>query len=103
MAYPMLPQTSPMNPPWIRPQKDGVALAIKVQPRASRSEVVGVLGQELKIRITAPPVDSAANQALIEFIAEKLDCPKGSVTLVRGSTSRSKIVLIRGMAPNDIE
>ena len=92
-----------MNPPWIRSQKDGIVLAIKVQPRASRSEVVGPLGQELKIRITAPPVDSAANEALIEFLAEKLDCPKGSVTLLRGSTSRSKTVLIRGLVPSEIE
>ena len=92
-----------MTPPWIRPQKDGVILAIKVQPRASRSEIGGVLGQELKIRITAPPVDSAANEALIEFLAERLDCPKGSVTLLRGSTSRSKTILVRGMTPIAIE
>src|SRR5436190_20719687 len=95
MARSMLSQTSFMTPPWIRPQKDGVILAIKVQPRASRSEIAGLLGQELKIRITAPPVDSAANEALIEFLAEMLDCPKGSVALMRVSTAGSKTIPVR--------
>ncbi len=92
-----------MTVPWMRPQKDGVILAIKVQPRASRSEVVGILGQELKIRITAPPVGSAANEMLVKFLAEKLNCPKGAVTLLRGSTSRSKSILVHGLTPMAIE
>ena len=48
------------------------------------------LGDELKIKVTAPPVDAAANQALIELLAEKLDCPRGRVELIRGQTSRHK-------------
>jgi uncharacterized protein (TIGR00251 family) len=71
-------------------------LHIKVQPRASRGGIEGVLGQELKVRVTAPPVDSAANEALLELLAECLDCPKNAVAILRGQTARHKVVLVRG-------
>jgi len=70
---------------------------VKLQPRASKNEIDGVLGDELKIKVTAPPVDAAANQALIELLAEKLDCSRGAITIVRGQTSRHKTVRIAGM------
>jgi uncharacterized protein (TIGR00251 family) len=85
-------------PPYVRTQSDGaVLIALKVQPRASRNEIGEVLGNELKIKITAPPVDSAANEALLGFLAEKLECPKGALRLARGQTSRHKIVAITGV------
>ena len=62
-----------------------------------------MLGNELKIKITAPPVDSAANEALVQFLAAKLDCSKGAVRLVRGQTSRHKIVAITGLGAAEIE
>ncbi len=77
-------------------------LRVKVQPRASRSEIGEVLGQELKIKITAPPVDSAANEALVRFLAEVLGCPRGAVQLVRGPTSRHKVIAIRGMKADEV-
>src|SRR2546430_11504132 len=81
-------QAAPNLPPYLRMQPDGaVLLALKVQPRASKNEIGEALGKELKIKITAPPVDSAANEALVEFLAEKLDCPKGAVRIIRGQTS----------------
>lgn len=86
-----------MNAPYLRPVADGVQLAVKVQPRASRNEIGETLGTELKIKVTAPPVDAAANEALVKFLAEKLDCPRGSVQLLRGETSRHKTILIRGV------
>ncbi|MDB6041364.1 MAG: hypothetical protein JWM99_5205 [Verrucomicrobiales bacterium] len=92
-----------MNPPWIRTHKHGVILAIKVQPRASKSEIVGILGNELKIRIAAPPIDSAANEALVEFIAEKSGCHRQTITLIRGATSRSKTLSIRDGKLHEIE
>ncbi|MBI2929045.1 MAG: YggU family protein [Verrucomicrobia bacterium] len=90
-------------PPFLRLQGDAVMLAIKVQPRASRNEIGPVQGSELKIKVTAPPVDSAANEALLRFLAERLDCPRGAVHLVRGQTSRHKIVAVTGLTPAEIQ
>ena len=86
-----------MSAPWLRAVKGGVELAVKLQPRASRSEITGALGNELKIKVTAPPVESAANEALVELLAEKLDVPRGAVKLLCGHTSRHKTVLIAGL------
>ncbi|HMJ91747.1 MAG TPA: DUF167 domain-containing protein [Candidatus Acidoferrum sp.] len=82
---------------------DGVVyLSVKVQPRASRNEISGVHGNELKVKVTAPPVDSAANEALIEFIAERLGCSRSSIQLARGATSRHKVLAIRGVTEDQI-
>jgi uncharacterized protein len=91
-----------MLPPYLKLQPDGVWLSLKVQPRASRNEIGGAMGGELKIKVTAPPVDSAANEALLGLLAETLDCPKNAVRLVRGKTSRHKTVLISGMTPEAV-
>src|SRR5437764_14876308 len=77
-------------------------LAVKVQPRASKNEIGEALGNELKIKVTAPPVDSAANEALVRFLAENLDCPRHAVQLVRGHTSRHKIVSVQGISPAEL-
>ncbi|NBV24210.1 MAG: YggU family protein [Proteobacteria bacterium] len=84
-------------PPYLRSQPDGVFLAVKVQPRASRNEIGGLHGTELKVAVTAPPVDSAANQAVVEFLAEALGLPRRAVTLVRGQTSRHKVFRLDGI------
>jgi uncharacterized protein len=74
-----------------------VRITVYVQPRASKTEVAGMHGDALKIRLTAPPVDNAANTALIDFIAAKLGIPKSSVRLASGATARRKIVEITGV------
>ncbi|MBI3875773.1 MAG: YggU family protein [Verrucomicrobia bacterium] len=84
-------------PAWIRETADGCVLSVKLQPRASREEIAGEAGGELKIKVTAPPVDAAANEALLRLLAERLDCPRGAVQLVRGHTSRHKTIVIRGV------
>ena len=71
---------------------------VYVQPRSSKNEIVGMHGDALKIRLTAPPVDNAANTALIEFIAGKVGVPKASVRVVAGATNRRKVVEIAGVA-----
>jgi uncharacterized protein len=91
-----------MAAPFLRVADGVVYLAVKVQPRASRNEVGEVLGNELKIKVTAPPVDSAANEALIEFIVDVLRCPKSAVQLARGATSRHKVIAIRGITAEQI-
>ena len=80
----------------------GTLLSVKLQPRASKNEICAPLGDELKIKVTAPPVDAAANQALVELLAEKLSCSRGKVELLRGQTSRHKTVMLHGFAPVEI-
>ncbi len=86
-------------PAFLRQNAEGtLLLSVKVQPRASKNEIGDALGTELKIKITAPPVDSAANDALVRFLAETLDCPRSAVRIVRGETSRRKSIAIAGVA-----
>ena len=80
----------------------GTLLSVKLQPRASKNEIGAPLGDELKIKVTAPPVDAAANQALVEFLADKLDCSRGKVELLRGQTSRHKTILLHGFKPEEV-
>ncbi|MEO8032109.1 MAG: DUF167 domain-containing protein [Gemmatimonadota bacterium] len=80
----------------------GVLIRIRVQPRASRSEFAGMHGESIKIRLTAPPVDGAANDALIEFLSEVLDVPRAAVIIRSGLTSRSKGVEVRAITPADV-
>jgi uncharacterized protein (TIGR00251 family) len=88
-------------PNFLRVQPDGVLLAIKLQPRASANEIGEPLGNELRIKVTAPPVDAAANEALVRLLAETLDCPRGKIELVRGHTSRHKTVKVYGLKPEN--
>ncbi len=83
-------------PAYLTVQEDGVTLAIKLQPRASTNEIVGAQGTELRVRVTAPPVDAAANDALLRLLADTLDCPRSKVVLLRGHTTRHKVVKIYG-------
>ncbi len=88
-------------PPYLRSQPDGVFLSVKVQPRACRNQIGGLHGSELKIAVTAPPVDSAASQAVVEFLAETLGLPRRAVTLVRGQTSRHKVFRLGGISADE--
>src|SRR5258707_11994154 len=89
-------------PAYWRAQADGVLLSVKLQPRASANEIGEPLGNELRIKVTAPPVDSAANEALVRLLAERLDCPRNRIELVRGQTSRHKTIKIHGVSPETL-
>jgi uncharacterized protein (TIGR00251 family) len=82
---------------WIAPIVGGVRLRARIQPRASRTECVGLVGHELRIRIAAPPVDGAANDALTRFLAQRLGVPRSRVVVVAGASSRSKVIEVRGI------
>ena len=86
-------------PAYLRAQADGLLLSVRVQPRASRNEIGQSLGNELRIKITAPPVDSAANVALIRLLAERFDWPRNRVELLRGHTSKHKVLKLHGLEP----
>jgi uncharacterized protein (TIGR00251 family) len=90
------------TPCFLRAQPDGTLLSVKLQPRASTNEIGSPVGDELKIKVTAPPVDAAANEALVELLAEKLDCARGRVELVRGHKSRHKVLKLQGFTPEDV-
>jgi uncharacterized protein (TIGR00251 family) len=89
-------------PPFLHGQPDGTMLSVKLQPRASANEIGSPAGAELKIKVTAPPVDAAANAALIELLADKLDCARNQIELVRGHKSRHKVVKLHGFAPEEV-
>ena len=75
--------------------------AVHVQPRAKRTEVTGLHGAAVKIRLAAPPVDGAANDALRRFLAERLCVPRASVHVVAGLSSRDKLVEVDGLSAAD--
>ncbi|MBW7907719.1 MAG: YggU family protein [Kiritimatiellae bacterium] len=83
---------------WWNEKNGAVHLHIRVAPRASRTEVAGTHGEALKIRLQAPPVDGAANEALIEFLAEALQVPRSTIRIERGHTGRNKEISIQGSA-----
>lgn len=79
-----------------------VRFSVRVQPRASRTEVAGLHGDALKIRLAAPPVDGAANEALTLFLADTFAVPKRFVRILVGEASRSKVVEIDGVAADAV-
>ncbi|MFQ5482215.1 MAG: DUF167 domain-containing protein [Nitrospinaceae bacterium] len=76
---------------------DGVQFAITVQPRSSRNQIDGVRDGALRVRLTAPPVDGAANKTCLKFLAKTLGVSAARVTLVRGATSRTKLIHVQGL------
>ena len=83
--------------PTIAATAAGVVLRLRVQPRASRDEVAGVAGEVIRIRLRAPPVDGAANEALVCFLASRLQVSRSALELVSGHTGRLKLVAVSGM------
>ena len=89
------------TPNFLRGQPDGTLLCVKLQPRARANEIAGPAGGELKIKVTAPPVDAAANEGLLKLLAEKLDCARNRVALVHGHKSRHKVIKLHGFTPEE--
>jgi len=77
----------------------GVRLRLRIQPRASRTEIAGLHGALLRIRLAAPPVDGAANEELVRFLAKLLGVPVRSVEVTAGHASRQKTVTVTGVDP----
>lgn len=81
----------------------GLTFAVRVTPRAGRTSIAGVRGNALSIRLAAAPVDGAANEALIAFLADTFDRPRRDVTIVSGQTSRDKRIAIAGLSEAEFE
>lgn len=80
----------------VREASGRVTFSVRVQPRASRSEILGEWQGALRVRLAAPPVDDRANEALCRLLAERLKVPLSAVTLLRGARSRTKQIEVRG-------
>ena len=83
--------------PFLKRTPNGCQLSVCVQPGASRSEVAGLHGAELKVRVKAPPVDGKANEALLACLAKLFRVKRSQCELLRGETSRSKTVFVRDL------
>jgi uncharacterized protein (TIGR00251 family) len=81
----------------------GVTFAVRVVPRASRNEIAGVHGDALKVRLTAPPVEGRANEALTAFLAQRLGVRKSQVEIAAGATSRHKKLRVIGLLAQEAE
>lgn len=84
--------------PWWRRDGADIVLQVLVQPRASRETFAGIVGDRIKVSLTAPPVEGAANEALRAFLARQFSVPKSRVELERGETGRRKRVRIVSVA-----
>ena len=80
----------------------GTRIAVYIQPRAKRTEIAGRHGSDLKIRVAAPPIDQAANEALLAFVAQRLGVRAREVRLIAGATSRRKVLEIEGITAERI-
>jgi len=81
----------------------GAAFRVKLHPRARKNAITGVVGDALKLALTAPPVEGKANEACIEFFAEFLNVPRPSVTIAAGESSRQKLIRVAGVRAAQVE
>jgi uncharacterized protein (TIGR00251 family) len=90
------------GPPYLRATADGVEILVHVQPRASRTKLVGEHGGRLKIALAAPPVDGAANDELLQFLASTLGVGRRDVEHLKGLTGRQKIVRVASLTAEEL-
>ena len=91
-----------MIPSPVQDGPEGVSLSLSIQPRASRTEYVGLQGDALKFRVAAPPVEGAANEALRRFLAASFRVPLRQVMMVSGAAGRRKRVVVRGLTAAEV-
>ena len=86
-----------------RPAQNGAVVKVRVQPGASRNQVVGYQQDVLRLRVTAPPQNGKANAAIVSLLAETLGVPKRRVRIVRGLTSRDKLVVVDSLSADELQ
>jgi len=92
-----------LTPLGLKATPEGVRLPILVQPRAGRDEIVGIQDGRLKIRLTAPPVEDRANEALVAFLAKRLKVARSAIKIAAGHKSRRKEVVVTGVGAEEME
>jgi hypothetical protein len=90
------------NRPPDKTDQESALLAVRIQPRASKNEIIPIDGGAFKIRLTAPPVDGAANEALVKFLSDVLGIAKSRVEIISGETSREKRIRINEMSEAEV-
>lgn len=99
--------TLPASLGFLREHPEGCAIAVRVQPGAKRTAIVGILGEgstcQLKIALQAPPVDGKANEALVAYLAKVLSMARSRIVLLHGERDRSKLLLLRGVRVDEAE
>jgi uncharacterized protein (TIGR00251 family) len=88
---------------FVQQRPEGVLIRVRAQPRASRTEAAGAVEGRLKLRISAPPVEGAANEAALKWLAKTLGVAKSAVSLERGRRSREKDFLVRDVSAGKVE
>ena len=91
-----------MNPPCLSPHKEGVVLAVRVTPKSSRTRILGLHGDALKLSLQAPPSEGQANRELIAFLAKTFSLPKCRIDILSGELSRHKKLLLREVSLDGI-
>jgi uncharacterized protein (TIGR00251 family) len=86
----------------VKETAEGAQFALRVQPRAARNAVAGVLGDAVKLVVTAPPVDGKANEAVVEFLAKLFGVAKSAITIVSGESGRNKVIAVRGRRADEV-
>ena len=89
-------------PPWLSEHPQGVRISVRIVPRAARDEVGGERQGALLVRLTAPPAENRANDALRKLLADRLRIPRGRVEIVGGRRSRTKVVRVAGLTPAQV-
>ncbi len=87
----------------IRDTPSGATFQVKVHPRARKNAITGVVGEALKLALTAPPVEGRANEACIAYLAEFLNVARSSVTIAAGESSRQKLIRVAGLSAAQVE
>lgn len=87
----------------VRQSGDAVTFSVRVHPKARRDGISGIVGDSLKLDLTAPPVEGKANEACIRFFAEFLKVSRSSVTIAAGTNSRNKVIRVQGVSAAEVE
>ena len=87
---------------WISSTEDGVLINVRVVPRASKNEIVGVRDNALRIRLQTPPIEGRANRKLVRLLATTLDIPRNRISIVSGDKSRNKRVLVKDLNEREV-
>jgi uncharacterized protein len=80
----------------------GATFVVKVHPRSKKNAITGVVGDAIKVALTAPPIDGRANDACIEFFAKFLNVPRSSITIAAGQTGRRKVIRVAGLSAREL-
>ncbi len=86
----------------IRDTASGATFMVRVHPRAKKNAIAGVIGDALKLSLTAPPVEGRANEAAIAFLADILRLPRASISIAAGQSSRNKLIRVAGISAADV-